>query len=93
MPEEYEAVYHTVGMLSSDSFDTLWIKTPSGDEIPAESLVDIVNDLRKALAEVLDSHGALGGASHELIDHGFTAERAREICGLVDDYYRRVRQH
>ena len=51
-------------------------------------LLDILNryeKTRKALWDVLDSQGALGGSWHELLGDGFTAERAQEIIKLADN--------
>ncbi len=38
----------------------------------------------EALFQVLDSMGALGGSWHELLDHGFSEQEAKEICALIE---------
>jgi hypothetical protein len=44
-----------------------------------------IEPYRYALWEVLDSLGALGGSWYELSGHGFSEQRAKEICALVEE--------
>ena len=39
-------------------------------------------DLKLALLDLLDSHGALSGGAHELSGHGFSDDRQEELWNL-----------